>query len=228
MHALTTFLDLDNNGLIERSEFLRQLAKAEQIMAQSNIILKQSAVSRVQRREQNNFFQKTYQGQDDEFEVEEIGGGDQAFETTAKPVTAPKTSSVDEKKKKSIVESLERSGAPIKAFIDGLKKVNSNGLVPLGTVLKGLETNFPKLSQTERTFLIKDYIRDRTKIDLLGFETLFAKYSSTLVSSPTQAFRQMADSIISKMGGSSQELVKQFFRAQGLSESDMVSEIEFK
>ena len=116
--------------------------------------------------------------------------------------------SVDDQKKRSIVESLDRQGAPIKAFIDGLKKVGANGLVPLGTVLKGLETSFPKLSPTERTFLVKDYIRDRTKIDFVGFETLFAKYSSTLVSSPTQAFRQMADSIISKMGGSSQDLVR--------------------
>jgi hypothetical protein len=43
-------------------------------------------------------------------------------------------------------------------------------MIPLGTVLKAIETSYPSLSQIDRNFLIKECIKERTKIDYVMLE----------------------------------------------------------
>jgi hypothetical protein len=98
---------------------------------------------------------------------------------------------------------MARSGVNLNSLFDGLKRQAQGGLLSLGTVLKALETSFPKLSLTERNLLVKDCIRDRVKLDIVSLEALFAKFSKSMTTTPAQAFQQIATSIGTKMGSSS-------------------------
>jgi len=46
--------------------------------------------------------------------------------------------------------------------------------------LKAIEKNYPSTTISDRNFLIKECIKDRTKIDFYLFEELFTKFSKNL------------------------------------------------
>jgi hypothetical protein len=63
--------------------------------------------------------------------------------------------------------------------MDGLKRFVTNGSLPLGTVLKQLETSYPSLSVSDRNHLVKDCLRERTKIDWVLFEDSIVKFATS-------------------------------------------------
>lgn len=64
---------------------------------------------------------------------------------------------------------MEKEGLSLPNFIEGLKRYVTNGLIALGTLLKQFELSYPSISVTDRSFLVKDCLRDRTKIDFVLF-----------------------------------------------------------
>jgi hypothetical protein len=62
--------------------------------------------------------------------------------------------------------------------MDGLKRFVANGLIPLGTLLKQVETSYPSLNVTDRNHLVKECLKERTKVDWVLFEDTIVKFAS--------------------------------------------------
>ncbi len=76
----------------------------------------------------------------------------------------------------------------LQSFLDSLKKYISNGFIALGTLLKQVETSYPFINVSDRNFLVKECLKDRTKIDYALFEDLLSKFSKSLKPSVTNFF----------------------------------------
>lgn len=122
---------------------------------------------------------------------------------------------------------MEREGVGFQSFFDAIKKNVTNGVIPLGGLLKHLESSYPTVSLNDRSFLVKECIRDRTKVDFVSFEELFTKFAKNLLSSTTQTFQAIASNIQIKMGAAPAESLRQFFKASDYNELDVLSIIDF-
>lgn len=80
---------------------------------------------------------------------------------------------------------MEREGVGFSSFLETVRKQAVNGVVPLGTVLKSIESSYPTISLSDRNFLVKDCIKERTKIDFVAFEELFTRFAKNIMSSTT-------------------------------------------
>jgi len=83
---------------------------------------------------------------------------------------------------------MEKEGIGFTSFFNQIRNQVSNGLISLGTILKAIEKNYPSTTISDRNFLIKECIKDRTKIDFYLFEELFTKFSKNLQPSSAQTF----------------------------------------
>ena len=122
---------------------------------------------------------------------------------------------------------MEKEGINLQNFVDSAKRKVVNGCIPLGGLLQLFETSYPTISTTDRSFLFKNCLKERTKIDFVMFEDLLSKYAKNLRPSVTQFFQTVAQNIVKKMGSSPMDSLKQFFRAQGLNEINNIAELEF-
>jgi|LauGreDrversion4_2_1035121.scaffolds.fasta_scaffold27535_3 hypothetical protein len=61
--------------------------------------------------------------------------------------------------------------------MDGLKRYVANGVLSLGTLLKQVETCYPGLSVSDRNHLVKDCLRERTKVDWVLFEEVITSFA---------------------------------------------------
>ena len=87
--------------------------------------------------------------------------------------------------------------------MDGLKRYVANGVLSLGTLLKQLEASFPGLTISDRNHLVKDCLRERTKIDWVLFEEIITKFAaSPLRPTVTQFFQTLASTLIAQMKSS--------------------------
>jgi len=73
---------------------------------------------------------------------------------------------------------MEREGQSLQSFLDGLKQYVANGVLSLGTLLKQVETSYPGLSVSDRNHLVKECLRERTKVDWVLFEEVIAKFAT--------------------------------------------------
>jgi hypothetical protein len=76
----------------------------------------------------------------------------------------------------------------IQNFVDSAKRKVVNGCMALGSLLKLFDESYPSISASDRNFLVKDCLKERTKIDFVLFEDLLSKYSKNLKPSVTQFF----------------------------------------
>ena len=83
---------------------------------------------------------------------------------------------------------MEKEGVGFTSFLDTIRRLAANGLIPLGTVLKTLESSYPTIPLSDRNFLVKDCIKERTKVDFVAFEQLFTRFAKNVASSSSQTF----------------------------------------
>jgi hypothetical protein len=83
---------------------------------------------------------------------------------------------------------MEKEAINLQNFVDSLKRQVVNGCISLGSLLKLFDTSYPSITTNDRNFLVKDCLKERTKIDFVMFEDLLSKYSKNLKPSVTQFF----------------------------------------
>jgi len=74
---------------------------------------------------------------------------------------------------------MEREGQSIQSFMDGIKRFVVNGVIALGTLLKQVEASYPSISVSDRNHLVKDCLKERTKVDWVLFEDMIAKFATS-------------------------------------------------
>lgn len=103
-----------------------------------------------------------------------------------KPIVEESKLGVEDEKKKIIISKMEAEGLNFYTFLNQVKKQTQAGIIALGTLLKTLEANYPTIAASDRNYLIKDCIIERTKVDYLKFEELITKNSKNLMPSVSQ------------------------------------------
>jgi hypothetical protein len=83
---------------------------------------------------------------------------------------------------------MEKEGISFASFLQSLKRQAGNGMVQLGTLLKSLETNYPTVPFSDRNFLVRECIRERTKVDFVQFEELISRFAKNLLPSTALTF----------------------------------------
>lgn len=80
---------------------------------------------------------------------------------------------------------MEKEGLNFEFFFKHIKTLRKEGNeIPLGAILKALETNYPTISSAERNFVIQACVGANKKVDYLKLEELFTSYSEKLTPSP--------------------------------------------
>ena len=76
---------------------------------------------------------------------------------------------------------MEKEGISFQSFFNYFKNQTSNGLIPLGLLIKTMGESYPTVTIGNRNFLIRECIREKTKIDYVVLEELFSRFSKNLL-----------------------------------------------
>lgn len=86
------------------------------------------------------------------------------------------------------MEKMEKEGVGFQSFFEAIRKNVQGGIIQLGTLLKHIESSYPTVAPSERNFLVRECIKNATKVDFVMFEEIFTKFAKNLTSSESSTF----------------------------------------